>query len=339
MLKFRSHGVLVACTAVLAIGSASAQEVNVYNSRHYTEDEQLYSDFTEATGIEVNVVEGEHDVLIQRLANEGANSPADVLITVDAGRLHLAVEEGLLQPVESEVLEEAVPEHLQHPDDLWFGLAVRARVLVYAEDRVDPSELSTYEALADDGMKDRVLSRSSSNVYTQSLVASILAANGAEATETWARGVVENFARPPEGGDTDQIEAVAAGQGDVAIANTYYVGRLLNSEDEADREVGEAVGVFFPNQDGRGTHVNISGAGVAANAPNRENAVRLLEYLATDGQRYFADVNHEYPVNPEVDPHPTLAEFGDFKQDTLNASEYGKHSPEAVRIMDRVGWD
>lgn len=329
---------LAAGVALFAASGVLAQEVNVYNSRHYTADDQLYSAFTEATGIKVNVVEGKHDELIQRLASEGTNSPADVLITVDAGRLALAAGQDLLQAAESDILEQAVPEHLQHPDNLWFGLAVRARVLAYSKDRMDPSMLSTYEALADPSMKGKVLSRSSSNVYTQSLGASILAANGSDDTLEWSKGVVENFARPPEGGDTDQIRAVAAGQGDVAIVNTYYVGRLMNSDDAADQEVGEKVGVFFPNQDGRGTHVNISGAGITKNAPNRDNALKLLEYLVTDGQRYFADVNHEYPVNPAVAPHPTLAGFGEYKQDTLNASMYGINAAEAVQLMDQAGW-
>jgi iron(III) transport system substrate-binding protein len=318
--------------------AVSAQEVNVYNSRHYGSDEQLYSAFTQATGIKVNVVEGKHDELIQRLANEGANSPADLLITVDAGRLALAATQDLLQPVESPILKQAVPEHLRHPDNLWYGLSMRARVLVYAKERVDPASLSTYEALADPVFKGKVLSRSSNNVYTQSLVASILAADGPEQTLAWAKGVVDNFARPPEGGDTDQIRAVAAGQGDIAIANTYYMGQLLNSEKPEDRAAGEKVGVFFPNQKDRGTHVNISGAGVAKHAPHRDNAIKFLEYLVTDGQRYFADVNYEYPVNSEIKPHPTLAAFGDFEQDTLNASVYGENSAEAVKLMDQAGW-
>ncbi|MGF1526692.1 MAG: Fe(3+) ABC transporter substrate-binding protein [Candidatus Competibacterales bacterium] len=317
---------------------AQGEMVNVYNSRHYGTDKELYAAFTEATGIEVNVVEGKHDELIQRLANEGENTQADLLITVDAGRLSLAATKDLLQGVETETLQGAVPEHLRHPEGLWYGISMRARVLVYDKEDIDPSDLSTYEALADDQYEGQVLSRSSNNVYTQSLVASILAANGPEQTEAWAVGVVENFARPPQGGDTDQIRAVAAGQGDVAISNTYYVARLLNSDQAEDRQVGEQVGVFFPNQDDRGTHVNISGAGVTRYAPNRDNAVELLEYLVTEGQRYFADVNFEYPVNPEFEPHPTLQTFGDFKQDTLNASVYGENSAEAVMIMDRAGW-
>lgn len=330
------------CTALIlmtcAAGAAAEEVVNVYNSRHYGTDQQLYDAFTEATGIEVNVVEGEHDELIQRLASEGANSPADLLITVDAGRLALAASEDLLQPVTTPVLEEAVPDHLRHPEGLWYGISMRARVLVYAKDRIDPEQLSSYEALAEPQFENEVLVRSSNNIYNLSLVGSLLEANGPEQTEEWAEGLVKNFARPPEGGDTDQIKAVAAGQGDVAIANTYYVGRLMGSDDPADQAVAEKVGVFFPNQEGRGTHVNISGAGVTKHAPHRENAVKLLEYLVTDGQRYFADVNFEYPVNPAVEPHPILANFGDFKQDTLNAATYAANSVEAAKIMDRAGW-
>jgi iron(III) transport system substrate-binding protein len=334
-LKFFWVGfVLIICSAsVLA-----QEEVNVYNSRHYGTDEQLYSAFTKATGIKVNVVEGEHDPLIQRLASEGANSPADLLITVDAGRLSLAASEELLQPVTTPVLEEAVPDHLRHPDGLWYGISVRARVLVYAKDRIDPEQLSTYEALAEPQFENEILVRSSTNIYNLSLVGSIIEANGLEKTQQWANGIVENLARQPEGGDTDQIKAVAAGQGNVAIVNTYYVGRLMGSDDPADQAVADKVAVFFPNQNGRGAHVNISGAGVAKHAPNRDNAIKLLEYLVTEGQRYFADVNFEYPVNPSVEPHPILASFGDFKQDTLNASTYASNSVEAAKIMDRAGW-
>ena len=336
-MMLRSLSLLTILAASLS--TVHAQEVvNVYNSRHYGTDQQLYDAFTEATGIEVNVVEGNHDELIQRLAQEGENTPADLLITVDAGRLAFAAEQDLLQAVETETLLEAVPENLRHPDGLWYGISARARVIVYAKDRVDPANLSTYEALADPEWEGRVLVRSSNNIYNLSLVGSIIEAVGPETTEEWAEGMVNNFSRPPEGGDTDQIRAVAAGQGDVAIVNTYYVGRLLSSDDPEDVAVGEAVGVFFPNQDGRGTHVNISGAGVTKHAPNRDNAVALLEYLVTDGQRYFADVNHEYPVNAEVEPHPVLQAFGEFEQDPLNAATYADNSIEAAKIMDRAGW-
>ena len=330
---------LFAFLLALCATSASAEEVvNIYNSRHYASDKQLYEAFTKATGIQVNVVEGKHEELMQRLTSEGAKSPADVLITVDAGRLAQVATENLLQPVSTPVLEKAIPAHLRHPDGLWYGLAVRARVLVYAKGRINPAQLSTYEALAEPQFKGQILTRSSNNSYTLSLVGSILAANGPEKTEAWAKGLVANFARPPEGGDTDQIKAVAAGQGGIALANTYYLGKLIASSKPEDRAVSEKVAAFFPNQQDRGTHVNISGAGVAKHAPHCDNAIKLIEYLATDGQRYFADVNFEYPVNPAMKPHPILAGFGEFKQDTLNAATYAANSIEAAKIMDRAGW-
>lgn len=317
---------------------AQQQVVNVYNSRHYSTDTQLYQAFTEKTGIQVKVVEGKNDELVQRLLNEGKNSPADVLIAVDAGRLSMAATKDLLQPVKTTVLTQAIPAHLHHPDGLWYGLAVRARVLAYAKDRVKPENLSSYEALAEPQFKGKILSRSSNHVYTQSLVASLLAANGSETIEKWAMGMVANFARPPEGGDTDQLRAIAAGQGDIALVNSYYIATLFNSKKPEDQAVAAQIGVFFPNQADRGTHVNISGAGVAKYAPNAENAIKLLEYLATDGQRYFADVNYEYPANPEYKAHATLAAFGEFKQDTLNSALYGTNNAGALKIMDKAGW-
>jgi iron(III) transport system substrate-binding protein len=335
-----SGAVIGALLSLLALGGpASAQEVNVYNARHYGTDQQLWDGFTKATGIKVNVVDGNHDELIQRLESEGANSPADVLITVDAGRLAFAAGKDLFAPAKSDVLEKDVPAHLRHPDGLWYGLAMRARVLVYDTSRVKPADLSTYEALADPKFKGKIVVRSSTNVYNLSLVGSIIAADGAEKAEAWAKGLVANMARPPEGGDTDQIKAVAAGVGDIAISNTYYFARLLASEKPEDRAVAEKLAVFFPNQGDRGTHVNVSGAGVLKNAPNKENAVKFLEYLVSpESQRYFADVSLEYPVNAAVKPHPVLAGFGEFKQDTLNAATYAANSVEAAMIMDRAGW-
>ena len=328
-----------AALALIAFPAAAAEVVNVYNSRHYGTDQQLWDEFTKATGIEVNVVDGTHEQLIQRMQSEGANSPADVFITVDAGRLAQASGLGLLQPVKSATLEARIPEHLRDPDGLWFGLAKRARVLAYAKDRLDPAQLSTYEALADPALKGKVLVRSSTSVYNLSLVGSILAADGAEATAKWCEGLVANMARPPEGGDTDQLNAVAAGVGDVAISNTYYLARLLASQKPEQREIGEKLAVFFPNQGDRGTHVNVSGAGVLKSAPNAANAIKLIEFLAApEAQRYFADVSLEYPVNPEVEPHPVLKGWGEFKQDTLNPTLYAKNSAEAAKIMDSCGW-
>jgi iron(III) transport system substrate-binding protein len=327
-------------TTDAASGGADSEEVvNVYSSRHYDSDDQIYQQFTESTGIQVNLIEGEADELIERITNEGENSPADVLVTVDAGRLWRAEEAGLFQPIDSEVLNSAIPENLRHPEGLWFGLTQRARVIVYNQDTVDPSELSTYEALADPQWKGRVCIRSSGNIYNQSLMGSMIETKGEEATEAWAKGIVENLAREPEGGDTDQIKAVAAGQCDVAIVNHYYWARLAKSDDAADQEVAEATGIFFPNQNDRGTHVNISGAGVLATAPNPENAVAFIEYLATpEAQTIFAQSNNEYPVVEGVDIDPVVAEMGNFKVDDLNVAAYGPNNPDVVKIVDRAGW-
>lgn len=337
-----SRRLLLAGLSILALAvpaKADNGSVNVYNSRHYGTDQQLWDGFKAATGVTVNVVEGTHEQLIQRMQSEGANSPADVFITVDAGRLAQATNLGLLQPVRSATLESSVPAHLRHPEGLWYGLAMRARVLVYAKDRVKPEDLSTYEALAEPRFKNKIVVRSSTNVYNLSLVGAILAANGPEKTEAWCKGLVANMARPPEGGDTDQLKAVAAGVGDIAISNTYYLARLLASQKPEEQAIGEKLAVFFPNQQGRGTHVNISGAAVLKSAPNKDNAVRLLEYLTSaDAQRYFADTSLEYPANPTVKPHPVLASWGEFKQDTLNAALYAKNAPEAAMITDRCGW-
>lgn len=320
-------------------GEATDEVVNVYSHRHYEADQRLFDRFTESTGIEVNVVTGSADELITRLENEGDASPADVLVTVDAGRLHRAKTRNLLQPVQSELLEENVPSHLRDRDDQWFGLTRRARIVVYHRERVDSTALSTYEALAEPEWEDRVLIRSSANVYNQSLLASLVAHLGPDRAEEWAAGIVENMAREPSGGDTDQVEGVAAGVGDVAVVNTYYVARLAASDDPDERRVAEQVGVFFPNQDGRGAHVNVSGAGVTRHAPNPDNAVRLLEFLTGDAaQRIFARANHEYPVKAGVEWSEPLRRWGEFRADTLDLTVLGENNAQAVRIFDRVGW-
>jgi len=319
--------------------TAAAQEVNVYSARHYDTDNALYERFTEETGIAVNVIEGGSDELIERIRAEGVNSPADVLITVDAGRLWRAEEAGVFQPVSSERLDDRVPEHLRHPDGLWYGLTKRARVIYYNREDGAPEGVETYEDLATfDGT---VCIRSSSNIYNQSLLASMIAAHGAEAAEDWAAGVVDNFARPPAGNDRAQIRGVAAGECTVAVANTYYIGHMLSEgADPADAEAAPLVDFLFPNQDGRGTHVNISGAGVVADAPNRESAIRFLEFLTGDeAQQVFAGGNNEYPVVDGVEITGPIADFGtDFVEDTVNAAVLGENNPEAVRIFDRVGW-
>lgn len=336
---------LLASVLLLLSGSVAGcadrdeRVVNVYSHRHYETDQALFDRFTEQTGIAVRVVSASADELIARLEREGAASPADILITVDAGRLHRAREMGLLQPVRSPVLEDAVPAHLRDPEGHWFGLTRRARIIAYARDRVDPSELSTYEDLIHERWRGRILVRSSENIYNVSHLASIVAAVGPERAEAWARGIVANLARPAQGNDTDQIRDAAAGVGDVALVNSYYVGRLLHADDEASRNLARQIGVFFPDQDGRGTHVNVSGAGVTASAPHPEEAVLLLEYLVgEDAQRAFAEGNFEYPVRNGIEWAATLREWGEFRADSLDLARLGELNNEAVRIFDRAGW-
>ncbi len=318
------------------IGSAAAQgEVNIYSARHYQADEKLYAEFEERTGIEVNRLQGKSDALIQRIESEGRNTPADVLITVDAGRLWRAENAGILAGVDSAVLKERLPENVRHPDGKWFGFSLRARVLVYSKARYDEPPVTTYEGLAEDELQGEICIRSSGNVYNQSLLASLIAHHGAEKARDWAAAVVDNFARDPEGGDTDQIMGAAAGECGVAVANHYYYVRLLENEPA----VADKVGMVFPNQDGRGTHVNVSGAGVVAAGPNRDNAVRFLEFLASDfAQRHFADGNNEYPVVAGVAPNTKLKELGDFKKDDVNVAVFGENQAQAQKIFDRVGW-
>ena len=335
----RAYRHLIICiSAALAAPTALAEEVvNVYSARHYDTDLALYERFTEQTGIEVNLIEGGSDALIERIVNEGEFSPADMLITVDAGRLWRAQERGIFKPVQSDTLAERVPANLRDPEGHWFGLSKRARVIVYNKAKGMPDALNSYEALSDPALKGTICMRSSSNIYNLSLLASLIEAHGADAAERWAAGVVANFARPPQGNDTANLRAVAAGECGVTIANTYYIGRLLGSDQAADREVAEALGVVFPNQDNRGTHVNISGAGVTRYAPNAANAVRFLEYLTSGfAQRLFAEGNNEYPV--VGDTTGPIAALGRFKEDQINAALLGERQAEAVRVFDRAGW-
>ena len=325
----------------VAFGAAAAQSlvVNVYSARHYDSDEVLYDRFEELTGITVNIIEGDSDELLSRILSEGANSPADLFITVDAGRLWRAEQEGVLQAVDAPVLNAVLPEALRHPDGLWFGLTQRVRGIVYAPDRVAPGEVTTYEDLAGPAFEGRVCIRSSSNIYNQSMMASLIASVGPQAAEAWAEGIVANMARAPQGGDTDQIRAVAAGECDVAVVNHYYLARLIGSDDPADNEVADAVGWLFPNQDGRGAHVNVSGAGVVASAPNRANAIRFVTFLTTPAaQAVFAGGNDELPVVDGVASSDATESLGDFVTDAVNVSLYGRNNPDAVRIFDRVGW-
>jgi iron(III) transport system substrate-binding protein len=329
-----------ALAALPAEAQSQAQgEVNVYSSRHYDTDRDLYDGFTRATGLRVRLIEGSEDALIERLRNEGANSPADVLITVDAARLWRAKEAGLLQPTRSATLEARVPANLRDPEGFWFGLSKRARVIMYERSSGLPASLARYEDLARPEFRNTVCVRSSNHPYNISLAGSILAANGEGALEEWSRGVVANFARQPQGGDIPQILGVAAGQCRFAISNTYYLGRLLNSAKPEEREAAQKIGVLFPNQGDRGTHVNVSGAGVTRHAPNRAAAVAFIEYLTGErAQKLFAEGNFEYPVVAGIAPHSTLAGFGEFKQDELNAATFGANGPQALQIMQRAGW-
>lgn len=334
---------ILAATALAAPMAASADNedvVNLYSARQEALILPLLERFEEQTGTEVNLVTGSADALIERLEVEGRNTPADVLLTVDAGRLHRATEAGLLQGVNSDALNERVPAHLRHPEGRWFGLSKRARVISYNRDAVDESELSTYEDLADPKWEGEICIRSSSNIYNQSLLASIIAEHDTEYATEWAQGVVDNMARRPQGGDTDQIRAVANGVCDLAVNNTYYYGRLVNSDDAEDRAVAEQVGLFFPNQGGRGAHVNVSGAGVTTHASNVDTATQLLEFLVSDeAQQWYAEVNYEYPVNPEAEVAETVEGWGyPFKEDDLSLARLGELNAEAVRIFDRVGW-
>lgn len=327
---------VISCTSS---PKSEVQEVNVYTHRHYEADQQLFDKFTEATGIKVNVVSASADELIQKLELEGSSSPADVLITVDAGRLSRAEKKGLLQNVTSSVLEENIPAKYRSPEGFWFGLTYRARIVAYSKDRVDPATLSTYEELASAQWKGKILTRSSDNIYNQSLLASIIEANGEEAATAWAAGVLANMARAPKGSDRDQVKAVAAGEGDLAIVNTYYIGGMLTSEEEEVRKAAEQVGIFFPNQEGRGTHVNISGAGVTKYAPNKANAIKLIEFLSEkDAQYLLANINYEYPVNPGVELPELLKAWGEFKSDDINLKVLGDLNEAAVKVFDRVGW-
>lgn len=314
-------------------------EVNIYTARHYDVDAELYAKFTEETGIKVNVVEGAAPELIERLKREGASTPADLFITVDGGILNTAKVEGLLQPVESSVVDTQVPADLRDTDSHWIGLSTRARVIVYAKDRVDPSELSTYEDLATDKWKGKLLVRSSTNLYNLSLLASLISINGEEETEKWAAGIANNLARDPEGGDRDQAKALVAGVGDVAIMNTYYVGRMSVSDDPEEVKVAEQVGVFFPNQETTGTHLNISGAGLVKHSKNKENAIKLIEFLtAPEAQGIISEANFEYPVNQEAKLPELLQSWGEFKHQGLDFADYGEYNPKAVEIANKVGW-
>ena len=332
----------LAISLALAATPALAQEnvLNLYSSRHYQTDDALYANFTKATGIKLNRIEAGEDPLIERIRNEGAASPADVLVTVDAGRLWRAEQMGLFQPIESKVLASRLPDNMRNPNNQWFGFSARARVLVYNKSMLKAGEVLNYEDLADPKLKGKVCTRSGGHIYNLSLMSALIEHWGEAKAEAWAKGVVANLARAPRGGDTDQIKAVAAGECAVAISNSYYYVRMMRSENADDRKVIDATALVWPNQKSFGTHMNVSGAGVLKTARNRDAAVKYLEYLAGDAaQGYFADGNNEWPVARGAPlNNKALAALGSFKQDTLNISALGKNQALAQKIFDRVGW-
>ena len=317
----------------------AAGELNLYSSRHYDTDERLYSDFEEKTGIKINRIEDKASALIERIKAEGANSPADVLLTVDAGRLWAADQDGLFQPANSSTLDAKIPANLRHPDGHWFGFSTRARVIFYDKTRVE-NPPQTYEALADPQYKGMVCTRTSSNIYMLSLMSAIIAHNGEDAAKSWAEGVWANRARDPEGGDTDQLRGIASGQCAIAVANTYYFARALRKDVKDLTGKTDNIGVVFPNQDGVGTHVNISGGGVVATAPNKENAVKFLEYLASEAaQNYFAAGNDEYPVVEGTEIASHVQALGDFKIDPLPINVFGENQAKAQAIYNAAGFE
>lgn len=323
----------------LTAGTVQAAEVNVYSARKDHLLKPVLDAFGQKTGIKVNLLSASEDQLLERLKSEGKDSPADLFVTTDVAHLHAARVAGVLQPVTSKAIETAIPAAYRDPQGYWTGLSARSRVVFYAKDRVKPSEITTYEDLADPKWKGRICVRSSSSTYNQSLLAGLIAVNGPTKAEAWAKGVADNMARKPQGGDRDQISAVAAGQCDIAIANTYYYGGMLTSTKEAEREAAAKVGIAFPNQQGRGAHMNVAGAGVTASAKNRGEAVQLLEFMAgPEAQALFAQANNEFPVRPGVAASPVVAAWGVFKAEDINVAMLGENRAEAIRIFDRVGW-
>lgn len=333
--------VAIAASLIVPVAAQSQQKVlNLYSARHYQTDEALYSDFTRQTGIRINRIEAGDEQLVQRLKAEAANSPADVVLMVDAARLWRAQVDGLFQPIESKLLVERIPANLRSNDGTWYGFSTRARAIVYNKANTKPEDVDSYEKLADARNTGKVCTRSGSHPYMLSLIGSLVEHLGEAKTEAWAKGMVANMARPPQGGDTDQIRGVASGECGVAVTNTYYWVRLLRSDDAKDKDTVAKVGFIWPNQAGSGAHVNVSGGGVAKNAPNKANAIAFLEYLASPAaQAYFANGNNEWPVvKGAVASNPHLASLGELKQDGVSIATIGKNQIVAQRILDRVGY-
>jgi len=323
-------------------GCAPVNEVNIYTSRHYDVDDILYAEFTKKTGIKVNIISGSGGALMERLKAEGVNSPGDVFFTVDAGNLANFQKGGFLQSITSESIKNVVPIELRGKNDEWVAIAKRARVIFYNPESVSNEEIANinYEDLAKPRWKNRVVVRSSSNMYNQSLVASLISNLGEENTETWAKGLVDNFARKPQGNDRAQLMAVANGQADIAIANTYYLGIMLSGKGGTEQQVAAAkLRIAFPNQTNRGAHVNISGGGILKHSPNKENAEKFLEFLLTEeAQSHIVNNTFEYPILETVEPHELIAGFGTFNMDKTSVADFGEYNPAAVKLMDRAGW-
>jgi iron(III) transport system substrate-binding protein len=344
--KFLILALLIVSITVVFLSNTNeevqSEEVNIYTSRHYDADDFLYEKFTQKTGIQVNIISGKGSALIERLKAEGTNSPGDVFFTVDAGNLANFQKQGFLQSIQSEIIKKSVPVELRGENDEWVAVAKRARVIFYNPELVSDKEIKdiNYEDLANNAWKDRVVIRSSSNMYNQSLVSSLISNLGIDQTEKWAKDLVANFARKPQGNDRSQIMAVANKEASIAIANTYYIGIMLSGKGgEEQLKAGQKVKIAFPNQTNRGAHINISGGGVLKHSPNRENAEKFLEFLLSEeAQVHIVNNTFEYPVLETVKPHPLIESFGNFKMDKTSVADFGKYNPEAVKLMDRVNW-
>ena len=338
--------VIIFISSILILSSCvettkESNEINLYSQRHYKVDEKQYETFEKETGIKVNVVKANADELIERLKNEGKNSPADLFITVDAGKLQKAKDFDLLQKISSPIINQNVDIDLKDVNGYWIPITYRARIIVYSKERVNVGELSTYANLTNEKWRNKVLVRSSSNAYNQALLSSIVANRGEEAATNWASELVKNFARDPKGNDRDQVKAITAGQGDLAIVNSYYIGLLLSSENDEEIKAGNSVGVFFPNQgeEESGSHINVSGIGLAKNAPNKENAIKLMEFLTSESaQKTYTNTSYEYPANPNVEPNEIIKKWGSFKKDILDLNQLGVFRNKAIEIFDKSGW-
>ena len=332
--------IVISLTACGTLSSQPVTALTLYTDRHYDTDQTLFDAFTFETGIQINVLKLESDPLITRLQNEGVATPADLVFLADAGRLGKAKALNLLQPIDSETIPNLIDVTYQDDDLHWIALTKRARVMVYSKARVNPSTLSTYEALATSAFEGKIVTRTSSHVYNQSLVASMIQLNGETATANWLQGLVNNFARTPSGNDRDQAKAIHAGIADIAIMNTYYLGRMLESSDVNEVAAAESVGVFFPNQSTTGTHINVSGMGLTAATKKQDAAEQFIAFLLSEpSQRAFADANFEYPVRDDVPPHTLLASWGEFNAQDVSLSSYYAYATQAYELMIQAGWN